>query len=119
MDRDFNFLNIKGVEIDKRHNTGNDNDGWVSTVYQENASPQKFEVSSAYFYNEIYDRFIWVEGTFDCGIGYFDDIKPVKGKSGSRFSITWNDPDLMSVSVANIQVSGIGHCVTSEVNVNS
>ena len=80
LDRNFNFLNIKGVEIVKRHTDADGTQGWGSTVYQENVLPQKFEITNAYFYNETYDRFIWVEGTFECGLGFFDNIKPVKGK---------------------------------------
>ena len=80
LDRNFKYLNIKGVEIVKRQSDATGNSGWGSTVYQENILPQKFEVTNAYFYNETYDRFIWVEGTFECGIGFFDAIKPVKGK---------------------------------------
>ncbi|NIJ55229.1 hypothetical protein [Dyadobacter arcticus] len=80
LNRDFKFLNIRGVEIIKRYTNADGSGGYKSTVYQEDLSPQKFEVTNAYFYNETYDRFIWVEGTFECGIGYFDDIKPVKGR---------------------------------------
>ncbi len=79
LDKNYQYTNIRGVEIIKSQKNEN-GDQWRSTSYQQNERPQLFEVTKAYFYGQTYDRFIWVEGTFDCWVGNFYETEHIKGK---------------------------------------
>lgn len=78
LDKSYQYLKIRGVEIRKTEKTALGTP-WKSTAYQQNEQPQEFEVTDAYFYNLTYDRFIWVEGKFDCWIGDFVEAEHIKG----------------------------------------
>lgn len=80
LDRSFNYTNIYGVTINRGQQLTDSTGTRANSEYQENNKPQDFEITDAYFYNSTYDRFIWVEGTFDCSIGFFNDLKRIKGK---------------------------------------
>ena len=80
LDRSFNYTNIYGVTINRGQQLTDSTGKYANSEYQENSKPQDFQITDAYFYNSTYDRFIWVEGTFDSSIGFFDDLKRVKGK---------------------------------------
>ncbi len=89
LDRSFNYTKINGVTINRGEQVTANTGRYANSEYQENSNPQNFEISDAYFYNSTYDRFIWVEGSFDCSIGFFDDLKKVKGKF--RIKVQHND----------------------------
>lgn len=82
LDKEYNYTVTKGVEIETCQQLSEFFCQGGSTSYQQSEQPQKFTVTKAYFYNLTYDRFIWVEGEFDCWLNDagFNNAKRIKGK---------------------------------------
>ncbi|MEO6282283.1 MAG: hypothetical protein ABIN80_01115 [Dyadobacter sp.] len=79
LDRNYEFVNILGVEVGTTKDMGNGTALLKNTLYQENQNPQSFEVTKV-FLSPTSDKFVFVEGNFECWLGDFQVRKKVKGK---------------------------------------